>query len=125
MTTLVFQPILVKAEEEKSELISKTIQATQDIPYLPDHYRYIDWRQRAVEFNNFLFKTNTADIIFNQEEKNTGRAALGIKTYLDEGMEEPSQALTLIGALLSTEALNLNILNEEEISKLMESRESY
>ena len=84
MTTLVFQPILVKAEEEKSELISKTIQATQDIPYLPDHYRYIDWRQRAVEFNNFLFKTNTADIIFNQEEKNTGRAALGIKTYLDE-----------------------------------------
>ena len=125
MTTLVFQPILVKAEEEKSELISKTIQATQDIPYLPDHYRYIDWRQRAVEFNNFLFKTNTADIIFNQEEKNTGRAALGIKTYLDEGMEAPSQALTLIGALLSTEALNLNILNEEEISKLMESIESY
>lgn len=125
MTTLVFQPILVKAEEEKSELISKTIQATQDIPYLPDHYRYIDWRQRAVEFNNFLFKTNTADIIFNQEEKNTGRAALGIKTYLDEGMEEPSQALTLIGALLSTEALDLNILNEEEISKLMESIESY
>ena len=125
MATLIFEPTLVRAKEEKSESIYKTIQATQDIPYLPNHYQYTDWRQKATKFNELLFNNEEFGGIFKQEGKNTGRESIGIKTYVEDGIEEDSQALTLIGALLSMKSLNTPVLEDEKIQLLLESVESY
>ena len=54
----------VKAEETKSETIYKYIQATQDIPYLPNNYQYTNWRERATQFNEMLFNMNDYDLMF-------------------------------------------------------------
>lgn len=117
----------VKAEETKSETIYKYIQATQDIPYLPNNYQYTNWRERATQFNEMLFNMNDYDLMFYEPiSKNTGREAVGIVTYTDEQRSsEYSQALTLIGALLSAEKLNKESIGEEKLNQLVQFVESY
>ena len=117
----------VKAEETKSETIYKYIQATQDISYIPDNYQYTNWRERATQFNEMLFNMDDYDLMFYEPiSKNTGRESIGIVTYTDEERSsEYSQALTLIGALLSAEKLNKESIGEEKLNQLVQFVESY
>ena len=66
-----------------------------------------------------LFNMNDYDLMFYEPiSKNTGRESIGIVTYTDEQRSsEYSQALTLIGALLSAEKLNKESIGEEKLNQ--------
>ena len=125
--TVAFGSQTVSAQETKSETLYKYIQATHDIPYLPVNYQYTDWRERATKFNEMLFNMKDYNLMFlEKESKNTGRESIGIVTYTDEERKgEYTQALTLIGALLSAEKLNKERIGEEQLNNLVQFVESY
>lgn len=127
MVTVAFGSQTVRAEETKSETLYKYIQATHDIPYLPLNYQYTDWRERATKFNEMLFDMKDYNLMFlEKESKNTGRESIGIVTYTDEERKgEYTQALTLIGALLSAEKLNKESIGEDQLNNLVQYVESY
>ncbi|MDE5976909.1 MAG: hypothetical protein K2G70_00365 [Turicibacter sp.] len=127
MLTVAHAPQIANAEEEKSETLYKTIQATHDIPYLPSNYQYTDWRERSIRFNEMLFNMTDYDLMFyHNGNKNTGRESLGVVTYTDEEREiESTQVLTLIGALLSAEKLNKESIGENQLNELVQFVESY
>ena len=125
--TVAFGSQTVSAQETKSETLYKYIQATHDIPYLPVNYQYTDWRERATKFNEMLFNMKDYNLMFlEKESKNTGRESIGIVSYTDEERKgEYTQALTLIGALLSAEKLNKERIGEEQLNNLVQFVESY
>ena len=125
--TVAFGSQTVSAQETKSETLYKYIQATHDIPYLPVSYQYTDWRERATKFNEMLFNMKDYNLMFlEKESKNTGRESIGIVSYTDEERKgEYTQALTLIGALLSAEKLNKERIGEEQLNNLVQFVESY
>ena len=84
-------------------------------------------KTELLPFNEMLFNMNDYDLMFYEPiSKNTGREAVGIVTYTDEQRSsEYSQALTLIGALLSAEKLNKESIGEEKLNQLVQFVESY
>lgn len=127
IVTVAFGTQTVNAEEAKSESIYKYIQATRDIPYLPANYRYIDWRDKATKFNEMLFNMNDYNLMFHEAvSENTGRETVGVVTYTDEERNsQTTQALTLIGALLSAEKLNKESIGKEKLQELVQFVEAY
>lgn len=128
MLTLVLCDQKVEAEEiDKTTSLYKVVQATKDVPMIPDNYQYKDWRKVSAEFINMLFDFENYSLGYiDRSYQNTGRESLGFLTNASDAQDiSQSQAITAIGALLSADLLGKETIGEEKLNQLVELVQSY
>lgn len=128
MLTLVLSSSKVEAEAiDKTKSIYKIVQATKDIPMIPDNYQYKDWRKVSSDFLNMLFDFESYSLAYiDHSYQNTGRESLGILTHASDKQDiTQSQAITVIGALLSADLLGRETMGEERLNQLVQLVQSY
>ena len=128
MLTLVLSSSKVEAEAiDKTKSIYKIVQATKDIPMIPDNYQYKDWRKVSSDFLNMLFDFESYSLAYiDHSYQNTGRESLGILTHASDKQDiTQSQAIAVIGALLSADLLGRETMGEERLNQLVQLVQSY
>jgi len=112
---------------DQQEPIYKTIQGTQGLSWIPENYEFIDWQEKAREFNRILFDTEQYDYLFYEPGLyNTSETMLGIVTLVDdERTMKSSEAITVLTALLSANRIDAEFLNDKTLRDLARKVEAY
>ena len=112
---------------EEGDSVYKFVQENQGLPWIPDHYKTIDWMERAKAFNEVLFDTKTHDYmfytpgLFHTEEMKVGMVTLAT----DERKMDTTEAITLITALLSAKQVGEEFIDGKALTDLARKIEAY